>query len=266
MTAQEMGQRFLDELNQAHNQDIPSWEIASWLTQAQQMRYNELFFNVRQQSGEGRPPHSFQGTGYIAEALSRFERQEDVSTTNKGFFFDSDVDSLLNRYTAIYVVDYENDCDTQTEVLYEARYMRDMNKAARSGNVYERARWDDAGVPDYLHRQVYYHFGNKSNPASGNTERGVQMLPKRKYSKVRAEYIINPPAIEIANNTGPFGYESTFYSGNAAFVSTTADVDSLMPEDMHEAIVQEAVALFFKSQPDYQGYQVEQQAVNQGGN
>jgi hypothetical protein len=265
MTATEMGIQFKRELNQAHNQEVMSQDIAAWLTQAQQVFYNELFYNERRKGqGEGRPPSSFQDTGYVAEALSRFERVTDVSTTSKGFFFDSDVDSLLNRYTAIYVAKLDGDCEAGGEVLYDARYMRDNYYASRSTNTFEKPTWEEPGLADFEQHNVYYVFDNIQNPASGNVERGVRLLPKRKYNKVRVEYIINPPAIKIKNDGGFFGFEGNVYAANPDLIITTADVDALFPPDMHDSIVQEALALFLKSQPDYEGYQMEQQAINRG--
>lgn len=254
MTATQMYYSFLDMANAANTGDLRTWVVARWLNQAQQQLWNELMYPDDGKRGDAAPPVAYQKEFKYATDMAPFEvtlpspqTAPPPATNNKGFW---PFPAGLQILTEVAIT--TDGCNGKPPII-EVKYLRDSEYAATRRNSITRPEWG----PKWY---VPYFVLDNANPGDNAQTQGLRILPNDRVYQMYIRYLRLPVAIEIENTAE----ETAWWGSVPSFVTTPADVDCEFPAYRHQEIVDRAVALYFKSSPDYQGFTNEAGAVANG--
>lgn len=254
MTATEMYYAFLDLANSAYTGDLRTWKVAEWLDRAQVQLWNELMYPDHGKRGEAPPPVSYQKEFKFATDLAPFEvtlpspqNSPNPETNNKGFW---PFPQGLQIVTELGIV--TDGCNGEPPYC-EPKYLRDSELVATLRNSIARPVWGPIWYAPYW-------VMDNANPGGPQQTSGLRIYPNDRKYRLYIRYLKLPWGIQIQNTA----QEASDWSAQPGYVATPADVDCGFPAYRHNEIVNRAVALYFKSSPDYQGFSQESAAIRNG--
>jgi hypothetical protein len=252
MTATEMLNQFLFEINQANNFKIKAQHISLLLTRASKELYNELYFNRVKNPPDPKAPtsYSYESKEYVARALQPFKKVVTTTTDALGFMPNP---ADMAHITAV-SADKSGKPNCPNPEYVTVTNVSDNELSARQNDRLRKPTWDDKDMPVIARYSPVYHLEtNKIGML------GFRVYPNRKYT-LRLDYVKFPSSIKVKSPQ----WEIDLYGTNPQFVLQLNDVNSEFPEFLHNELIKRAVALFALENPDLQQFQIETAKINSG--
>jgi hypothetical protein len=249
MTATEMYNQFMLEINAAASASVKATDVQSWLNTASINIYNDRLYNYKQKGGVNQsPPNAAEDSKSNIFTLAPFERTITTNTASGGFVT---IPDNCNYILAVYANKPEDSCNLAGNLI-PVKLMRKQEIAAFSQNVFKKPEWGDASVPCERRYQPYY-----TTEVTTDKAEGIQIWPNKAGISITIIYYKNPTPIII--KTPPIDLQ---YAGSPNLIVYNSDVNSEFPEASHMEIVRRGVELYNISKRDLNDAQINRQLIN----
>lgn len=241
-TATQMYDKFMLTVNESANDSILSWDVASFLNQAQYQLFNELVA-PRSKIGSLRGQAPFvinEENLQNADQLTPFKRQVTGLTSGAGYLYKP---SEAEYIASVGVYDTLEVCES--EELIAVEFLRENELLPKMKNSFTKPTGNETTIPDVRRSNIKY-----TTLPTGN-RLGLQFWPQQQF-RYRLIYYKRPQEIAIQNPT-----EETYLAGTSNYQAQPFDVNCEFLQTQQDEIIRRAVSMFSASTGNYESMQAD---------